>query len=522
MLWKYILLLAAKLIEIKITKNHDSNNNKTKMTNYKRLLLPFIPLLALLLIVSCKEQKKEKAIKETTNTPNIIYILADDLGYGDLSCYGQKKFKTPNIDYLATQGMLFIQHYSGSTVCAPSRSSLMTGMHTGHTAVRGNKEIQPEGQYPIPESTYTIAEMFKEKGYTTGAFGKWGLGFPSSEGDPINQGFDTFFGYNCQRLGHHYYPHHLWSNKDSISLKGNIGKKKETYAPALIHQKTINFIETNKDRPFFLYVASVIPHAELVAPEEVLKNYRGKYLPEKEYKGLDEGPEYRKGSYESQKESHAAFVAMVSILDSQVGQIIDKVKELGLEKNTIIVFTSDNGPHQEGGADPDYFDSNGELRGYKRDLYEGGIRVPMIVSWPGKIKQNSKTEHVSAFWDVFPTFSNLVGGNIPKNIDGISFLPTLIENSKKQEEHEYLYWEFHEKGGRQAIRKGNWKAVKYNVFEKPDAPLELYDLSKDIKEGHNVAKVHPEIIDEMAIIIQNARTPSDVFNFKQKTYLNSK
>jgi arylsulfatase A len=475
-------------------------------------------------LASCK-QKPENTIAEAiavNKQPNIIYILADDLGYGDLSCYGQTKFSTPNIDKLANQGMLFTQHYSGSTVCAPSRSSLMTGMHTGHTAVRGNKEVQPEGQHPIPDSTYTIAEMFKSKGYTTGAFGKWGLGFPGSEGDPIEQGFDTFYGYNCQRLGHHYYPYHVWSNNDSIALRGNEGNKKGVYAPALIHEKTLEFIETNKDKPFFLYVPSVIPHAELAAPEEVLKKYRGKFSPERAYKGVDEGPEFRKGPYASQKESHATFVAMISILDQQVGEIMDKVKALGLEDNTIIVFTSDNGPHQEGGADPKFFNSNGALKGFKRDLYEGGIRVPMIVSWPGKIKPNTKTNHISAFWDVFPTFSSIVKADIPENIDGISFLPTLQNNTEKQEKHDYLYWEFHEKGGRQAVRKGHWKAVKYDVLEQPDKPLELYDLSKDIKEENNIAKEYPEIVKEMESIIEGARTHSDIFTFKQDTYLNSK
>ena len=489
--------------------------------NYKRQSL-FITLCAILLGISCKEQKKEEAVKETTSTPNIIYILADDLGYGDLSCYGQKNFKTPNIDRFASQGMLFTQHYSGSTVCAPSRSALMTGMHTGHTVVRGNKEIQPEGQYPIPESTFTIAEMFKDKGYTTGAFGKWGLGFPGSEGDPNEQGFDTFYGYNCQRMGHHYYPHHVWSNQDSIVLQENEGKKKGLYAPNLIHEKTLEFIQTNKDNPFFLYVASIIPHAELAAPEETLQKYRGKYLPEKEYNGVDEGLEYRKGPYESQTESHAAFVAMISILDRQVGEILDKVKELGLEKNTLIVFTSDNGPHQEGGADPDYFDSNGDLKGYKRDLYEGGIRVPMIASWPGKIKPNTETNHVSAFWDVFPTFGNLIEADIPKGLDGISFLPTLVDNTQEQKEHEYLYWEFHEKGGRQAVRMGDWKAVKYNVLNDPSASIELYNLREDISEHNNVALTHPDIILKLEKIFKEARTPSDVFTFGQDTYLDSK
>lgn len=492
--------------------------------------LKFIGIILITIsLISC-EKNASNSLKEDVKAhakPNIIYILADDLGYGDLSCYGQVKFSTPNIDDLAAKGILFTQHYSGSTVCAPSRSTLMTGMHTGHTIIRGNKIRKNkttllEGQFPIPDSTYTLPEMLKEKGYKTGAFGKWGLGFPGSEGDPINQGFDTFFGYNCQRLGHNYYPYHLWSNKDSVVLMGNAGMKKEVYGPELIHQKTLQFIEDNKEEPFFLYVASIIPHAELVAPEKIVKNFRGNYGSEKKFKGVDDGPEYRNGPYGSQKECHATFAAMVSILDQQVGEIIGKVKELGLEKNTLIVFTSDNGPHQEGGADPEFFNSNGELKGYKRDLYEGGIRVPMIVSWPGKIKANTKTEHISAFWDVFPTLGALVDSDIPVNIDGVSFLPTLLSNTENQKEHEYLYWEFHEKGGRQAVRKGNWKAVKYNVLKHPNAPLELYDVSKDIKEENNLAKEYPEVVQEMEKIMRGARTQSTIFTFKQETYLSSK
>ena len=476
-------------------------------------------------LVSCFETKRNSR-KEgliVSEKPNIIYILADDLGYGDLSCYGQTKFSTPNIDRLASKGMLFTQHYSGSTVCAPSRSTLMTGMHTGHTIIRGNKvrrnkEELLEGQFPIPDKTYTLPEILKEKGYKTGAFGKWGLGYPGSEGDPVNQGFDTFFGYNCQRLGHNYYPNHLWSDMDSIVLKGNLGFKEETYAPKLIHQKTLDFIEENRNENFFLYVSSIIPHAELVAPESEINKYRGDYT-EKIYKGIDDGPTYKKESYGSQKECHATFAAMVSILDQHVGEIVDKVKKLGLENNTLIVFTSDNGPHREGGADPDFFNSNGDLKGYKRDLYEGGIRVPMIVSWPGTVKANTQTDHISAFWDVFPTFATLVGAEIPSDIDGISFLPTLLNNSKKQKAHDYLYWEFHEKGGRQAVRKGNWKAVKYNVLEQPNAAIELYDLSTDIEEKNDIANEHPGIVKEIEKVLQRARTPSKVFTFQQQTYL---
>jgi len=469
-----------------------------------------------ILILSCKDTS-QNSNNDPAQLPNIVYILADDLGYGDLSCYGQQLFSTPNIDRLAKSGMLFTQHYSGSTVCAPSRSALMTGLHTGHTFVRGNKEVQPEGQHPIPDETFIIPEMLKKAGYTSGAFGKWGLGYPGSEGDPMNQGFDRFFGYNCQRLGHHYYPYHLWDNRDSIPLEENFGTNKEIYAPDLIHQKTLDFIDDNRNNPFFLYVASIIPHAELVAPEDVMAKHRGKYLPEKEYQGTDSGPNYRLGPYESQKESHAAFVAMIEILDKQVGEIVAKLESNGLSDNTIIIFTSDNGPHTEGGADPNFFNSNGPLKGTKRDLYEGGIRVPMIVKWPNKIKANSTSDHVSSFWDVLPTLAEVTNIDIAEPLDGISFLPTLLQED--QVEHDYLYWEFHERGGRQAIRKGNWKAVKYNVLKEPNRPLELYDLTKDIGETNNIAAEHPELVSEMEAIFQSARTPSEVFTFGGTGYL---
>jgi arylsulfatase A-like enzyme len=485
------------------------------------VLLSALSLVFTLSCVNKANSNKEpisEVVIENSKKPNIIYILADDLGYGDLSSFGQTKFSTPNIDKLAAQGMMFTQHYAGNTVCAPSRSALLTGMHTGHTPIRGNKEIQPEGQYPIPEDTRTMAEALKEGGYVTGAFGKWGLGYPGSEGDPIKQGFDVFYGYNCQRLGHNYYPYHLWSNTDSIVLTGNSGHKKEQYGPELIQNKAIEFLETYKDSTFFMYVPTIIPHAELVAPEKVLAKYRGKYNPEKSFEGTDDGPTYRLGFYESQKEAHAAFVAMIEIMDNQVGEIMNKVKALGLEDNTIVVFTSDNGPHTEGGADPKYFNSNGAFKGVKRDLYEGGIRVPMVIKWPGKIEPGSKTDLVSAFWDVLPTFSEVAEIPVAKNLDGISFLPTLLNKPTEQKEHEYLYWEFHERGGRQAIRKGDWKAVKYNVLKNPNASIELYDLSVDEGEKNNVASEHPEVVKDMERILKEARTPSDVFKFNQVSF----
>ena len=449
--------------------------------------------------------------------PNIIYILADDLGYGDVGCYGQKIIKTPNIDKLAANGMLFTQHYSGSTVSAPSRSALLTGLHTGHTYIRGNKEVKPEGQHPLPGNIYTMAEMLKVAGYTTGAFGKWGLGFPGSEGGPNNQGFDTFFGYNCQRLGHHYYPDYSNYNQGKFVLEGNQGLNKGQYAPDVIHEKTLEFIHQNATKPFFLYVPSIIPHAELAAPDDsILAFYKGKFNEPKPYKGVDSGPNYKDGSYGSSQYPRATFAAMVARLDMQVGQIVAELKKLGLEKNTLIIFTSDNGPHREGGADPDFFNSYGPLRGVKRDLYEGGIRVPMIVSWPGTIQAGSKTDHISAFWDIMPTFKALAAIKSPIKTDGISMLPTLLSKTN-QKSHKYLYWEFHEGGGKLAVRMGNWKGIKLNYAKNPNGKMLLFDLSTDIHEDNDVASKNPKVVAQLEKIMKTERTESDVFNFGSET-----
>lgn len=299
-------------------------------------------------------------------------------------------------------------------------------------------------------------------------------------------------------------------------LKGNEGTGRAIYAPEPTHQMALNFIEANKDTTFFMFYPSAIPHAELFAPESYIEKYRGKFLPEKAYKGVDDGPNLKLGGYGSQPESHAAFAGMVNYLDDQVGEIVSKLQELGLDKNTIIVFTSDNGPHLEGGADPNYFDSNGILKGFKRDLYEGGIRVPMIVWWPGKIAPGSSSDHISAFWDVMPTFADIVGVEQPQNIDGISFLPTLLNT--EQLEHDYLYWEFHELGGRQALRQGDWKLVRYNVNKQPQGEYELYNLKQDPSEENNLALTHAEKLETLKSLLNNARTASDVFQFASESY----
>ena len=466
----------------------------------------------LLLFTTCQTKKTEN---KELRKPNIIFILADDLGYGDLSCQGQTHFQTPNIDQLAAQGMTFTQHYAGSTVCSPSRSVLLTGQHTGHTPIRGNKR-DAFGNWPIASEAVTVAEVLQQNGYVTGAFGKWGLGYPGSEGDPNNQGFDEFFGYNDQTLAHNYYPYFLNHNQDTVWLEKNAGTGKGTYAPIPIHEQALKFMEVNKDKPFFMYYPSVIPHAELFAPEEYMEKYRGRFLPEKEYKGADEGARrYKTGGYGSQPESHAAFAAMINLLDDQVGEIVAKLKELGIDDNTIILFSSDNGPHVEGGADPDYFDSNGPYKGYKRDLYEGGIHMPMFVCWPGKIKASTKSDHISAFWDFLPTVADIIDAPIPENIDGISFLPTLLgENEQKQ--HDYLYWEFHEKNGRLAIRQGDWKLIRYNVFSPEITTTELYNLIDDPGEVNNVANENPEITKKLLDLLESARTPSNDFKFFKK------
>lgn len=415
--------------------------------------------------------------------------------------------------------MKFTQHYSGSTVCAPSRSSLLTGEHTGHTPVRGNLEVKPEGQHPIPASAVTIAEVLKEANYVTGAFGKWGLGFPGSEGDPNMQGFDEFYGYNCQRMAHRYYPPYLWHNQEKVAMEGNDWKTTQTYAQDEIQKATLDFIEANKDTSFFAYVPLVLPHAELISPDDTIWKKLENAFDETPYEaaeGGDYGESLKIWKYASQKKPKAAFASMIVRSDAYVGQIIDKLEKLGIADNTIVMFSSDNGPHQEGGADPDFFKSNGPFKGYKRDLYEGGIRAPFIAYWPGHIKPGV-SDHVSAFWDVMPTFAELVGISLNTQTDGISFLPELMGRSDQQQKHPYLYWEFHEKGGRQAVRMGDWKGVVYHVANPAETTFELFDLSKDPSESNDVADENPEVVAKIKDILKSARTESDTFKFKGST-----
>ncbi|UFH55795.1 arylsulfatase [Spirosoma sp. KNUC1025] len=458
---------------------------------------------------------------QTPKRPNIVFILADDLGYGDVGINGQKLIRTPNIDRLAKEGMHFTQFYAGTSVCAPSRSSLMTGQHTGHTYVRGNKSVEPEGQEPIADSVTTVAELLQRAGYVTGAFGKWGLGPVGSEGDPNRQGFDRFYGYNCQSLAHRYYPDHLWNNNQKVLLSGNENlRQAKEYAPDIIQKQALSFLDARDGKqPFFLFLPYILPHAELLVPDDSLfAHYKGKFE-EKPFKGADYGPDAKTGGYTSQAYPHATFAAMVGRLDWYVGQVMAKLKEKGLDQNTLVIFTSDNGPHIEGGADPTFFNSSGGLRGVKRDLYEGGIREPFFARWPGVLKPGSKSDYVGAFWDLLPTFTELAGAQTPAYIDGISFVSSLTGKGT-QKKHDYLYWEFHENGGRQAVRQGNWKAVRLQAATNPNGSVELYDLSKDLAEAHNIAAQYPDKAKELSQLMTQSHVASPLFPFGKESAAN--
>ncbi len=430
--------------------------------------------------------------------PNIVYILADDLGYGDLGCYGQKEIQTPNINRLAAEGIRFTQHYAGSTVCAPSRCALMTGLHTGHCYIRGNQRVNLR-----PEDV-TVAEVLKGAGYTTGLCGKWGLGVEGEEGVPNRQGFDYFYGYLDQSHAHNYYPTFLMRNEERMALNNVVPEPKESgagvasekvaYSHDLIAQEGLDFVRRSHEQPFFLYWALTLPHANNEAGEA------GMEVPDQGiYKDRD-WPENKKN-----------MAAMVSRMDGDVGRLMALLKELRIDESTLVIFSSDNGPHKEGGNDPAWFDSNGPLRGTKRDLYEGGIRVPLVARWPGRIAPGTTSAHGSAFWDFLPTAAELAGASPPDHLDGISYLNALMGNDAAQAAHDYLYWEFTEQGGKQAVRMGDWKGIRLNVAENPDGPLELYDLKLDLGEERDEAAQHPEVAAELAALMAAAHADSVLF-----------
>jgi arylsulfatase A-like enzyme len=460
-----------------------------------------------MLPMACTTQEKKEELK-----PNIIYILADDLGYGDLSCYGQKGFSTPNLDKMAGEGLLFTRHYAGSTVCAPSRASLLTGKHTGHTSVRVNLVNLVDDAEP------TIASVLKQAGYSTGLIGKWGIGHDCPNDEPKQKGFDFAYGYINMWHAHNYFPDFLVRNGEVEKIEGNVigdyvamvtwdepkpagvgfSIQQTHYSPDLFQKEALNYLEQHKDSTFFLFLPFTLPHANNEADN-------GMEIPSYGPFENTDWPEYEKG-----------FAAMVTKLDSMVGAIRLKVEELGIAENTLIIFTSDNGPHREGGHKVDFFDSNGNLRGNKRDLYEGGVRVPMIAAWPGKITPNTKTAQISAFWDVLPTFCEIAGVEVPAATDGISFLPTLMGKPEEQKQHEYLYWEFYEDNGKQAVLMGNYKGVILNLRDVP--VFELYDLSTDEAETKNIASEHPEIEAQMRKIFKEAHTPFYVPLFEYSEY----
>lgn len=477
-------------------------------------------------------------------SPNIVYILADDLGYGDLGAYGQEKIETPNIDALAKAGMLFTQHYA-VPVCAPSRYCLMTGQNTGHAFIRGNDEWDErgdvwsfaameanpalEGQLPIPDSIITVAEILKHAGYRTGLVGKWGLGGPFTTGIPNNQGFDYFFGFLCQRQDHNYYAGHLWENTYRVPLNNKATNpaikfpdsldamnpasyqryEQTDYSPAFIIKAALNFLSSCGNKPFFLYFASPLPHTSLQAPKRLVDYYHRKFGEEKPFLG---------GSYMPCRYPHATRAAMITLLDEHVGQIVKKLKQMGVYDNTIIIFTGDNGPTFEGGSDGPWFRSGGPFRsdyGWgKGSLHEGGIREPFILSWPGRVKAGSKADVISACWDFVPTVCQLVGISRPKGINGISYLPSLLGQTQI-EKHPYLYWEFPGYGGQQAVRMGKWKGM-IQQMQKGNTTMQLFDLDSDLQERHDVAAQHPDIVKQMRAIMEKEHTLPQVKSFRMK------
>lgn len=463
--------------------------------------------------------------------PNIVFILCDDLGWGDIGAFGQTKIHTPNIDRLAAEGMKFTAHYSGHNVCAPSRNVLLSGKHPGHAYIRENRGglgDGQEGQEPVPAGALALPLGLKEIGYTTGCFGKWGLGPVGSSGDPLKQGFDRFYGFNCQARAHNYYPDHLWSNDQRVDLKnpafsphqklpnGADPKLPESYksysaaqyAPDLISEEALAFVKANKDRPFFLYYATTVPHLALQVPEDSLKEYESAF-PEEPYTG-DRG-------YLPHPKPRAAYAAMITRMDGEVGRLMALVKNLGLDENTLFVFTSDNGPLYDrvGGTDADFFQSAGPYRGRKGSYYEGGFREPCIVRWSGKIKAGTTIDRVTGFEDWLPTLFAINGAKAPEGIDGISFLPTL--RGEKQEERPFLYRESPGYGGQQAVRQGDWKMLRRNLNGKKDqAPItELYNLAQDPQEKANVAEAHPEILEKLQAIAREQHTPSPKFPIRE-------
>lgn len=459
-----------------------------------KITLPTTLLLTALAAVGSAQNQK----------PNVILILADDLGYSDIEPYGQQIIRTPNLSKMAENGMQFMQFYCGTSVSAPSRASLMTGLHTGHTHVRGNKEYLPEGQEPLG-NYLTLGNLFRQAGYVTGIYGKWGLGYPGSRSEPTKKGFDHFFGYNCQRQSHSFYPEWLWKNDEKIPLTG------KEYSADLIHREALSFIKNSANQPFFAFLSYTLPHAGLEQPDDsILKMYSGKF-PETPFKGTE--------SYTATDKPRAQLAGMITRMDAYVGEIRNELKRLGIDENTLLIFTSDNGSHEEGGADTAFFANAQTLRDTKRSLYEGGIRVPTIMEWKGTIAAGAKSEFPAAFWDFMPTFARLTNQteSWKQNTDGISILPTLTGKGK-QKTHKYLYWEFHEEGGRQAVLQGDWKLVKQKI-KSGNPTYELYNLKNDPFEKTDLSAKNQWMVRKLKKQMDKAHTPSTMFNFGMENNL---
>ncbi len=477
----------------------------------KQLYIASVVLLSCLACTSTPASEGENKLADTQQSqrPNIIFILADDLGYGDVGVYGQQQIQTPRIDQMAREGIRFTQFYAGSTVCAPSRSVLMTGQDTGHTRVRGNAGNEDISRQSIRAEDITVAEVLQKADYKTALTGKWGLGEIDQPGMPLDQGFDTFFGYLNQVHAHNYYPEFLWRNRDTVRLDnvvkrstrsygnftGGYATKKVAYSHDLFAREALQFIEKNQEEPFFLYLALTIPHSNNEAGKE------GMEVPKQGVYADKDWPEAQKN-----------MAAMVTRMDGDVGRILDALKSYGIDENTIVVFTSDNGPHLEGGNDPDFFDSNGPLRGTKRALYEGGIRVPFVVRWPGHAPAGTTSDHIGYFGDMMATFADIAGVSSPEDIQSISILPTLRGNTQEQKKHDYLYWEFYEQGSRQAVRMNQWKGIRQPMFT---GDIELYNLENDLEEQQNVAAQHPEVVKKIRDIMEKAPEPSPLWAIKR-------
>ncbi len=456
-------------------------------------------------------------VAQQPSAPNIVFVLADDLGYGELGCYGQEKIRTPNIDRLAADGLRFTQAYSGAPVCAPSRCVLMTGRNSAHAEIRGNKPVRPEGQWPITAEVVTLPMVLKQAGYVTGAMGKWGLGPVGSTGDPNDKGIDEFFGYNCQREAHTYYPQHLWLNRTRFRLDnpvvpghGKIDSPDEgyarfygnEYAPDLMLRFAKAFVRAHAAERFFLYLPFVEPHVAMQPPEQQVDRY-----PE----AWDQEPYLGGHGYVPHPRPRAGYAAMISDFDEHVGEVLDLLDALGLRDDTLVIFSSDNGPtHDVGGVDTEFFGSAGPLRGRKGSVYEGGIRVPMIARWPGHVPVGAETDQIVAFQDVLPTCAELVGQKTPQPCDGVSFLPTLLGRPADQQQHEYLVWEFPEYQGQKAVRIGRYKGVLQRIF-KGNEQIELYDLESDLGETTDIAAEHPELVARIRRIMAEDRTPEPDF-----------